>query len=504
MDSTVNIPRAGRKEWLGLAVLALPTLLVSMDLTAMFLVIPSISSELKPSSAELLWISDIYGFLEASMLITMGTLGDRIGRRKLIMIGGAAFAIASFAAAYSQTVGQLIIARGILGIAGASLLPSTLSLIRNLFHEPRQRTLALGVFTTTFSAGTMLGPLIGGVLLDQFGWGAVFLIAVPIMIIFFIAAPFLLPEFKDPQPGRFDLVSAALSVLMILPVIYGIKRMAEEGFTYPIFMIILVGLIAAAIFIIRQKSIKYPLINLSLFRQRVFSVTLITMLIAVFAWAGMFLFIAQYLQLVLGMNAFQAGMWTIFGAIGSIIMCTLASKLVKYYRRETLIGTALLIMAAGLGIMFTARYGLSLSMLVVAITLLSGGCGLLVTVGHDIILSSASPEQAGAVASITETFTTLGGALGIALLGSISTIIYRNNVVSLLNTDHFSSTLIESAKSTLGGAVATAEQLGSPLNVELVNAARVAFGYSFSAVALVSGVMLVVMAGVNYRPGFRD
>src|SRR5436190_4799403 len=311
------ITKAGKREWLGLAVLTLPTLLVSMDMTVMYLVVPAISESLRPGSAELLWITDIYGFLEAGLLITMGTVGDRIGRRRLLFIGGTAFALASVLTAYSNTVAMLIAARALLGIAGASLLPSTLSLIRNLFHDAKQRTQALGIFTTTFSAGIMVGPLIGGVLVNHFGWGSVFLIAVPIMGLFLVLAPFLLPEFKDPVAGRFDIFSAVLSIMAVLAAIYGIKRLAEDGADRLSFLFILVGLITAVLFYQRQKKIRDPLIDLRLFGDTAFTTTLLCMFIALFTWAGLFLFITQELQLVLGLNAFHAGLWSIFVAAGS-------------------------------------------------------------------------------------------------------------------------------------------------------------------------------------------
>ena len=205
-------PNAGRREWIGLAVIALPCLLYSMDLTVLNLAVPHISAALRPSSAEQLWIIDIYGFLIAGSLITMGTLGDRIGRRRLLLIGAAAFGVASVAAAFSTTPAMLIATRALLGIAGATLAPSTLSLIRNMFLDPHQRTIAIGVWVTSYSLGGAIGPLLGGVLLQYFWWGSVFLIGVPVMLLLLVLGPVLLPEFRDPQAGRLDLFSAGLSL----------------------------------------------------------------------------------------------------------------------------------------------------------------------------------------------------------------------------------------------------------------------------------------------------
>lgn len=485
--------KAGKREWLGLAVLALPTLLVSMDMTVMYLVVPAISESLRPGSAELLWITDIYGFLEAGLLITMGTVGDRIGRRRLLFIGGTTFALASVLTAYSDTVGMLIAARALLGMAGASLLPSTLSLIRNLFHDRKQRTMALGIFTTTFSAGIMMGPLIGGILVNHFGWGSVFLIAVPVMGLFLLFAPVLLPEFRDPVAGRFDIFSAALSIVAVLSGIYGIKRLAEDGADSMSVLFILAGLITGILFYQRQKKIRDPLIDLRLFRDAAFTTTLLSMFIALFAWAGLFLFISQELQLVMGLDAFHAGLWSVFGAVGSIICCSLVPLLVGYIHRIYLLLTGLLIMATGMLIIYTASQGFTLPLLVTSIVLLSSGCGIVVTLGHDIVMSRATSQQAGAAASITETCTTFGGALGIALLGSIGTAIYRERTGDALS-GNLSASVIESAQTTLGGALVIAEKLPAPLKGQLIHSAHTAFGYSFSTVASISALLMISMA----------
>src|SRR5260370_7597757 len=204
--------QAGRKEWTGLAVLLLPLLLVTMDVSVLYFAVPFISRDLQPSSTEQLWIFEVYGFVLAGLLITMGSLGDRIGRRRLLLMGAAAFSLASLGAAYSHTAGQLIAARAVLGIAGATLMPSTLALIRNMFHDEKQRRTAIAIWTAATMSGIALGPVLSGLLLNHFWWGSAFLINVPFLIMLLALSPVLAPAFLSPQPARFDLAGSWLSL----------------------------------------------------------------------------------------------------------------------------------------------------------------------------------------------------------------------------------------------------------------------------------------------------
>jgi MFS transporter, DHA2 family, multidrug resistance protein len=422
---TVSAPRAGRREWIWLGVLVFPTLLVSMDLTVLHLAVPELSADLQPSASQLLWIVDIYGFLIAGSLITMGTLGDRIGRCRLLLTGAAAFGIASTLAALSTSAEMLIATRALLGVAAASLMPSTLALIRNMFVDSKQRAVAIAVWAATFSAGTAIGPVLGGVLLNQFWWGSVFLLAVPVTIVLLVAGPVLLPEFKDPDAGRLDLTSAALSLAAVLTVIYGLKQIAEHGVGWPAALAIVAGAALGFVFLVRQRALRHPLIDLGLFRIPAFSASLSAETLALFAWVGTFLFLAQYLQLVVGLSPLQAGLWMLPATGGSILGSMLAPVLARSVRPGYVMGAGLLVAAAGFAILTQIDVASGLTTFVVGSVVASLGIAPTVALGTDMIVGAAPPEQAGAASAISETGTELGLALGVAIIGSVGAATYR-------------------------------------------------------------------------------
>jgi len=362
--TAVDVPRAGRREWIGLAVIALPCVLYSMDLTVLNLAVPALSADLKPSSSQLLWIVDIYGFMVAGFLITMGTLGDRIGRRRLLLIGATAFGIASVIAAFSTSAEMLIATRALLGIAGATLAPSTLSLIRNMFHDPAQRTVAVGVWITSYSVGAAIGPFLGGLLLEYFWWGSVFLLGVPVMVLLLVLGPLLLPEFRDPEAGRLDLISAAMSLAAVLLVIYGLKQIAQDGFRWLPASSIVAGLAVGLAFLRGQRALASPLIDLRLFRAPAFSASLITYMLATFVGFGAYVFMAQHLQLVLGLSPLEAGLWTLPWAGAFIVGSNLTAVIARRFRPVTVVVAGLVLAAAGFGILTQAGGASGLAVLV--------------------------------------------------------------------------------------------------------------------------------------------
>jgi DHA2 family multidrug resistance protein-like MFS transporter len=487
---SVDVPaRAGRREWIGLAVIALPCLLYSMDLTVLNLAVPAISADLQPSSTQLLWIVDIYGFLVAGSLITMGTLGDRIGRRRLLMIGAAAFGVASVLAAFATSAGMLIAARALLGVAGATLAPSTLSLIRNMFLDARQRSIAIGVWIASFSIGGAIGPLLGGVVLSYFWWGAVFLLAVPVMVLLLLVAPVLLPEFRDPDAGRPDLASAGLSLCAVLAIIYGIKRWAEGGWSWLPGLFIVTGIAMAVAFVRRQRHLADPLIDLSLFRRPAFAVGLGINTLGFFAMFSAFFYVAQYFQLVLGMGPMEAAWWSVPSALAFVAGSTIAPAIGHRFRPAYVMAAGLALSAAGFLILTQVTLQSPLVVVVGGSVVFSLGLTPVVSLTTDLIVGAAPPERAGAAAAISETSSELGGALGIAVLGSVATAVYRGRMLDAVPAG-MPLDASEAARGTIGGAVAMAERMqGAPAAAPLT-AAREAFVHGLQYSAAISAAVL--------------
>jgi MFS transporter, DHA2 family, multidrug resistance protein len=488
-------PRAGHREWIGLAVIALPCMLYSMDLTVLNLAVPRLSADLEPSATQLLWIVDIYGFLVAGSLITMGTLGDRIGRRRLLLIGAAAFGVASVLAAFSTSAEMLIVSRALLGVAGATLAPSTLSLIRNMFLDPEQRTMAIGIWVTSFSVGAAIGPLLGGIVIEYFWWGSVFLLGVPVMVLLLALGPWLLPEFRDPQAGRLDLPSAALSLAAVLLVIYALKRIAEVGLGWVPVVSIAVGLALGIQFVRRQRTLADPLIDLGLFRVPAFSASLVTYMLACFVGFGSYVFIAQYLQLVLGLSPLEAGLWTVPSMLAYVAGSMLVPALARRFQPAYVIGAGLVLAAAGFVVLTQVDASAGLVPVVAGSVIYSLGLCPAVILSTDLVIGSAPVERAGAASAISETSAELGGALGIAILGSIGTAVYRRAMTDGVSAG-VPSEAAEAGRATLGGAVASAERLPDALGAAFLGPAREAFTDGMQLIMVICAVVMVAMAPV--------
>ncbi|WP_405606878.1 MFS transporter [Streptomyces sp. NBC_01508] len=456
--STTTVRRAGAREWGGLAVLSLPTVLLGLDVTVLYLALPALAGDLRPSGTEELWIMDAYGFLIAGFLITMGTLGDRIGRRKLLMIGAAAFGAVSVLAAYSGSAEMLIAARSALGIAGATLMPSTLALISNMFTDQRQRSLAIGVWATSFALGMALGPVVGGVMLDHFWWGSAFLLAVPVAIVLLVAAPFLIPEYRAPRSGRFDLLSVALSLVAILPVIYAVKRFAKDGPDAPTVIAAVIGLAFAVLFVRRQDKLASPLLDVRLFTDRTFSAALSVLLVGLVGVGGSMLLITQQLQFVEGLPPVEAGLWMGPPALLMFLAAIGAPLLARRVPPGIVVAATLALSTVGYVLLTQVDAAGGIALMVIGFGLVYLGLGAIAALGTDLVVGAAPPEKAGSASAMSETVQELGLALGVAILGSLATAVYRDRIDGEIPAGA-PSEVADTAGDSLAGAASSAHRL---------------------------------------------
>lgn len=493
MSTTAVSAKATRREWIGLAIIALPCMVYAMDLTVLNLALPAISAELDPSASQLLWIVDVYGFLVAGFLMTMGTLGDRIGRRKLLLIGAAAFAAASVLAAFSRSAEMLIAMRALLGVAGATLAPSTMSLIRNMFHDEHERQFAIGVWIAAFSVGGAIGPLVGGLLLQWWWWGAAFLAAVPVMVLLLVLGPKLLPEYRDPEAGKLDPASMVQSLFAVLAVVYGLKRIAEYGVDPRGVAVFVVGIALGVLFVRRQKHLAYPFLDVTLFQRPAFSAAIVAYALAGLSMMGVYIFMTQYLQLVLGLTPLQAGIatvpWSLCFTVGSL----LAPRLARHWGARRVMVRGLLLAAVGFAITALVMPPYGLWILIAGMLAMSLGMAPVFTVGNELIITTAPPERAGAASALAETSAELSGALGIAILGSLGMLAYRlwlDPALPLTLADAEATR----ALSTLGGAVTVAGEVGGTAGAAIADTARTAFTDAMRAIAVFGMAMMLLAA----------
>ncbi|WP_337661908.1 MFS transporter [Actinoalloteichus sp. AHMU CJ021] len=487
----------GRREWAALAVLSLPTLVLAMDITVLHLAVPALSADLDPTGTQLLWILDVYGFVVAGFLLVMGALGDRIGRRRLLMVGAAAFAVVSVLAAFSSSAELLIAARALLGVAGATLMPSTLAVLTDVFRTPARRTFAVAVWMTAFTSGEAVGPLVGGLVLEFLWWGAVFLVGVPVMVLLLVVGPFVLPESAERLPGRFDLASATALLASVLSFVYGVKELASRGGWEPLGWIA-AGLVLGCLFGWRQLRTRDPLLDLRLFRRAPFSAGFVAQLLAVAAMAGSQLLVMQYLQSVLGLSPFEAGLWTLPSVLLGIGATLLAPRLVRHSSAAPVVATGLFAAAVGATALAVTSHHLDLGSTVLGFTVLYVGVTPTLALMTDLIVGSAPRGRAGMAAGVAESGAEFGLAGGMAFIGTVASATYSSRVLSDASggvaVEH-----LQEASRTVGNAVALAQDLPPEVGTSLLDAARMAFADGMRLAATVSAVLLVVGGALALR-----
>lgn len=488
------------RQWLGLVALVLPVLLIAIDNTVLGFAVPSLSRELNPSAGQLLWIVDIYAFLLAGLLITMGSLGDRIGRRRLLLFGSAAFGAASAFAAFSTSAEMLIAARALLGIAGATLMPSTLALLRTLFPEQRQRMLAIAIWASAFSAGAAFGPILGGLLLEHFFWGSIFLINIPVAALVLVAVPLLVPESRNPTPGRFDPLSVLQSITGMLTAVYGLKRLAAGEVSLVPILAFAMGVAILVSFVRRQRRLPEPLLDLSLFSLPRFRTAVMTNFMLVFALVGSMFFLTQLLQLAYGMSPLRASLVLVPGLLASVVASFVVIPLARRYSLRALVATGILIAGAGFALLIGAPESNGYLVAGLAFLALGTGMGLAETLTNSAVLSSAPAHRSGAASAISETAYELGGALGVAILGAVLSAIYR---VQLLGTpievaegETLPRGAVPGAAETLAAAEEISSGLGGQVGASIWDAAHSAFVTSVHWTSAVATALMLVAAAL--------
>jgi len=480
-----------RRAWWALAVLMLPVLLIAIDNTVLAFALPMIAEQFRPTAATQLWIIDVYSLVLAALLVAMGSLGDRVGRRRLLMVGATGFAVVSAVAAFAPSAEYLVAARAALGVFGAMLMPSTLSLIRNIFTEASARRLAIAIWASCFTAGSTLGPIIGGALLQHFHWGSVFLVAVPILLPLLVLAPRLVPESKDPNPGPLDPTSVVLSLVAMLPFVWAIKTAAHDGLTAVVAIAFVVGISAGITFVRRQNRSATPMLDMGLFRYGPFSSSVLANFLSIVGLIGFVFFMSQHLQLVLGLSPLAAGLVTLPGAVVSMIAGIGVVKLAERFSPQTLIIAGLLFVSIGFFLILIFRHDLSVAAVITSFVVLELGVGISQTVSNDTIVASVPPAKAGAASAVSETAYELGAVVGTATLGTIFSAFYRANVTVPAG---LSATQTKAAAESIGGATSVAQSLPEPAGGQLLESARLAFDSGIAPTATIAGSLTLVAA----------
>jgi len=472
-------------------VLTLPVLLVSVDNTVLSFALPEIALDLEPTGIQQLWIIDAYPLVLAALLVTMGTLGDRFGRRRMLLIGATGFAVVSAVSSFAPSAGWLIAGRASMAVFGAMLMPSTLSLLRSIFTDRDQRRLAIAVWAAMFSAGAALGPIVGGLLLEHFAWGSVFLMAVPVLIPLLILAPLLVPESRDPKPGRVDPVSILLSVGMMLPTVYAIKEMAVAGLGGAVVPLLIAGGVFGVLFVRRQLHADEPMLDMGLFRRSAFTGALLVNLLSVLALVGFLFFVAQHLQLIVGLSPMEAGLALVPSLAAMIIAGLLVVPVASRVSPRVVIPVALAFSAAGyIGIALTTGPDTLLPTILASVSL-GIGVGAAETVSNELILSAAPADKAGAASAVSETAYEAGTVLGTSIIGGLLTAVYRTSIDLPAS---LAPALADAARETLAGAMAVAGQVGGAVGDTVRAAAAVAFDQGVSIAAAIGAVLVVAAA----------
>lgn len=475
------------KRWTILAIVSSALLLIVMDMTILYTALPSLTHDLGASASEKLWILNGYSLVMAGLLPAMGTLGDRLGYKKIFTLGLIVFSLASLTAAFSPAPILLVASRVFLAVGASMMMPATLSIIRVTFTNERELALAIGIWGSVSSGGAGLGPIVGGLLLEHYWWGSVFLINLPIAIIAIVLTLIYVPNHTGNKATKWDLTGSIQIMIAMVGIIYSIKEFTRRG-GVPVFAAIgaVIGILALIIFIRRQNKSTNPLIDLSLFKITRFSTGFITAMVGTFAQMGVQYIVTQRLQLVEGLSPLQAGLYTVCIPLAAVIAGPLTGSMLHRFDVVRIKSFALLMAAVGMGI-YLMHFNSGMAGQIIGLAFLGAGLGAGMTAASHSIMNFAPPEKAGMAASIEEVAYEMGGASGIAIIGSMSTLVYTLSmkIPSGLNVP-------ANVKDSLDEALLAAENLPTQAAEALKAAGHSAFDHSF--IVIITGVAAFLAA----------
>ena len=509
-DHAIALPASAispRRSWLAVVVLSVSLLMIGLDNTILNVALPTLQRSLGASSSQLQWTVDAYLLVFAGLLLAAGNLGDRIGRRRTLQTGLVVFGLGSTLAALSATAGELIASRAVMGLGGALIMPSTLSIIANIFTGA-QRARAIAVWTAVAGLGIALGPVTGGWLLQHYWWGSIFLVNVPIAALTLFAGFFLVPESRDPAAGRPDPLGIVLSVAGLLTLVYAIIEAPTRGWTGPRTLIsFAAALLFLALFVAWELRTTHPMLQPQLFRDRRFSAASASIALAFFALFGVLFFLTQYLQLVLGYTPFQAGARTVPVAAGLIAGSALSAPANIRLGTKITVALGMLLAAGGLMVLTRATPTSGYSTVLAALLLAGTGIGLAMAPATDSVMGSLPLAKASVGSAMNDTARLVGGALGVAVLGTTVNQVYRAHIFAV--AAQLPPVAAVPVRDSLQAALQVAGHLGPAQSSALRDAARLAFTDAVNQAALIAVAVALFAAVVALlvlpaRPARQD
>jgi EmrB/QacA subfamily drug resistance transporter len=488
------------RRWWALAVLCLSLVLITLDNTVLNVALPTLSRDLHASTSELQWIVDSYQLVFAGLLFTAGSLADRYGRKGMLTLGLVVFGVGTAAAAFAQSAAALIATRAFMGIGGAMIMPSTLSILGAAFPIARERTRAIAIWAAMAAVGIALGPVLGGVLLAHFDWGSIFVVNVPVVVLALIGGHFLLPTSKDPAPGRVDVLGSLLSIVALVAVVFAIIEAPEKGWLSGIVVGTgLFGLAALVAFVAWESRTTHPMLDMKLFTNRGFSIGALTLMLGYFGGLGTYFLYTQHLQFVLGYSALRAGVYSVPFAVALVTFSLQTPRLMQRFGMARVAGTGLAVMSIGMAVRAFSTADSGFGLLLVALVVIGTGVGLVVAPSTGAIMGSLAPDQAGVGSAINDAARQIGAAVGVAVLGSVWSSAYRAHLGAGSVSSAVPPAALEQSRESVGAVVRTAADLPTGARLELLHSAKAAFVHGSNLANVVAAVVVLISSGLAFR-----